>query len=173
MSEEKVRGDVIKGYIRYIKKTWGQAGVDSYETYADVDSKGLKDNQWYDNELLRKMHLWFAEKDEKHVRLSSSYCVQNLGLLSYIVKFMNIKKLLKKVPKSYNDGFSYGSLTIDIEENRATARFKDVIIDEYTCDAWKGALEGALLASNTVGTVEPIREEGMGERDCFFLMEWG
>ncbi len=172
MNERKVRGDVIKGYIKYIKKIWGQAGVDSYETKAGIRLDELDDKVWYDAEFLRKLHYWLAEKGEKHVSLSSSYCVQNLGLLSYIVKFMNIKTLLKKVPKSYDDGFSYGSLSIDIEEDRAVVRFKDVIIDKYTCDAWKGALEGALLATNTVGTVEQIREEGMGDKDCYFLMEW-
>ncbi len=172
MTERKVRGDVLKGYIKYIKKTWGQAGVDSYETKAGILLDELDDKEWYDAEFLRKLHFWMADKGKKYVSLSSSYCVQNLGLLSYIVKFMNIKSLLKKVPKSYNDGFSYGTLSIDIQEKRAMARFKDVIIDKYTCDAWKGALEGALLATNTKGTVTFTNEEGMGDKDCFFLMEW-
>ena len=169
---KQVRGDVIKGYVKYIKKRWGQAGVDSFETYASMDLRDLKDKDWYDSDLLKKIHFWLAEKGDKYVPLSSSYCVQNLGMLSYIVKFLNIKTLLQKVPKSFEDGFSYGSLTIDIKDKKAIAKFKDVVIDKYTCAAWKGAFEGALLATNTKGTVKPIQEKDMGDNDCYFLIEW-
>ncbi|MFO7992207.1 MAG: DUF2378 family protein [Thermoplasmata archaeon] len=173
MTEKKVRGSVLNGFIKYIERSWGEAGTKEFSDYAGYDPNKIDDKKWYDAELLGKVHTWLAEeKGKKYVRMAGRYTVQDLGILSYLVKFASVKTLLKKAPKSYRDAFNYGDSIITVEKNRAIAKMKDVVIDDYTCDAWRGVFEGVLEATNTQGKVEIFEDKTKGENDCYYEINW-
>lgn len=173
MSEKKVRGSVLNGFIKYIKRSWGDKGLKNFSDYAGYDPMKIKDKKWYDVELLVKIHTWLAEeKGKKYLRMAGRHTVQDLGMLSYLIKFAKVETLLKKAPKSYRDGFNYGDSIIEVEERKAVAKMKNVILDEYTCEAWRGVFEGVLKATNTEGKVEPFEDHTKGENDCYYLITW-
>ncbi len=172
MKKGKVRGDVLRGYLKYIKRTWGKEGIDSFDSYSGIESERLKDKIWYDSDILKDVHHWLADKGEKHVELAAGYTIRNLGLLSYLVKFLNVKTLLDKAPKNFSEGFSYGDCIVEIKDKSAIVKFKDIMIDEYVCDAWKGVLKGILKATNTKGKIKPLNTPDKGDKDCFYKMEW-
>ncbi len=172
MIKGKIRGTILNGYINYIKRNWGQKGITDFEEYLGESVDQINESEWYNSDLLKKAHLFIADKGPDHVRLAGQYEIQNLGLLSYLVKYFNVKTLLKKAPKNYKEGFSYGESEIEIGDKEAVVKLKNVMIDQHVCDAWQGVLEGALKATNTEGVVKPIFPEDRGEFDCFYKVEW-
>ncbi len=172
MTEKKFRGDLLQGYFKAVKKFWGVKGLKECEEYVGVKMDDIKSTSWYPIEYHSKMHRFLGEKGENYVTRAARYAIQDLGMLSYLVRFVSIETLLKKAPKSYEDTFNYGAVEIDIRDNYAVAKLRDVVTTEYTCFAWKGVFLGALDSTNTEGTVEPIEHEDKGEDDCFFKIEW-
>ena len=169
---KKVRGSILNGFIKFIKRTWGKDGRDAFMQETGIDINSISKRKWYPVEYLQKIHGWIGDKDEKYLRRAGRYTVQDLGILSYLVRFTSIESLLKKAPKSYEDAFSYGDVDIEVGEKEALVKMKDVVIDEFTCAAWHGVFEGSLEATDTEGSVEPIDHEEKGEKDCFFKMKW-
>ncbi len=170
---KKVRGSVLRGFLKYIEKTWGKGGVDEFFEFASLEPDEIKEGEWYDSDILSKIHSWIVEnKGKAALRRGGAHTVKSLGMLSYIVRFLHIERLLKRAPESYNDAFTYGSVDVKILKNQALIKMKDVVIDEYTCIAWKGVYEGALEITNTRGAVEFIKTKDMGEDDCSFIIRW-
>lgn len=172
MEEKKFRGDLLIGYYKAVKKFWGVRGLKECEEYVGIKMDDIKSTKWYPIEYHSKMHKFLGEKGEQYVTRAARQAIHGLGMLSYLVRFVSIKSLLKKAPKSYDDTFNFGVVEIDIEENSAIAKLKDVVTTGYTCLAWKGVFQGTLEVTKTEGTVEIIDHEEKGENDCFFKIEW-
>ena len=173
MEDKKVRGSIINGFIKYIKRTWGEKGMDGIEDELNMDVTSFNDRKWYDHEIHSKIHRWIVENHgEGHLERAGSYTVQNMGILSYLIKFTSPDKMLKKAPKSYRDAFSYGDVEIKVEEKKAYVKMKGVALDEYTCLAWRGVFEGVLEATNSKGTIKEWDAEEKGDKDCYFIAEW-
>ena len=173
MEKKKVRGSIINGYIKYIKRTWGEKALNSLEDKLGFSIKEIDDRKWYDHTIHASVYEWIVEiHGEEHLKRGGSFTVQNLGVLSYLIKLTSPKTMLKKAPKSYRDAFSYGDVKIDIEDDRAYIKLKDTAIDEYTCTGWLGVFEGILKATNTKGEVKVWDAEDKGEKDCYFIMKW-
>jgi len=173
LAENSIRGSVVYGYLKFIKRTWGIEGLKECVEATGVDPDKIKGGQWYSADHTRKILQWVSDtKGQDYVRKSGNYIVKDLGVLSYIVRFTNIKTLLKKAPDSYSDGFTYGSIKVDIGENSAVIKMKDTAVDDYACPAWLGALSGMLEMTRTKGTVEETQCQRKGAPHCEFLMEW-
>ncbi|MFO7792022.1 MAG: hypothetical protein R6W73_03460 [Candidatus Saliniplasma sp.] len=175
MGKKKVRGSIINGYIKYIRRTWGDRGVNDLEEKLNIDIEDINDREWYDVNIHSSVHEWIVENHgEDHLRRGGSFTVQNMGVLSYLIKFTSPKTMLKKAPKSYSDAFTYGDVKIDIEDedDKAYIKFKDNVVDEYTCIGWLGVFEGILKATNTEGEVKVWDAKDKGEKDCYFIMRW-
>ncbi len=172
MAEGEVRGTVLNGFVKYVRSRWGESGIKELAEYCDFEIDRIKESEWYDSDVLKNIHNFLDGKGKDHVRLAGQFVPQNLGLLSYLTKYFNVKTLLKKAPKNYSEGFSYGSCTMELGDKEALIKFKDVMIDEHVCQSWRGVLEGALKATNTKGVVRPIEPPEKGEKDCFFKVEW-
>ncbi len=172
MEEKKFRGDLLKGYYKAVKKFWGVKGLKECEEYVGIKMDDIKNTRWYPIKYHSKMHRFLGEKGEIYVIRAARYAIQDLGMLSYLVRFVSYERLLKKSPKSYQDTFDYGSIEIDLDENSALVKCKDVVTTEYTCLAWKGVFLGGLDATNTKGTVEIIDHKEKRDEDCFLKIEW-
>lgn len=173
MEEKKVKGSILKGFISFISRTWGKNGLEEFYEGTRLRKDSIKDKTWYSIEHLKYIHKWLAEeKGQTYLRRAGRFTVQDLGVLSYLVKFTSIETLLKKAPKSYRDAFSYGRVSIDIGEEEAIVKMKGVVVDEYTCIGWRGVFEGSLKATGTDGVVEHIDPPEKEENDCYFKIEW-
>ena len=141
--------------MKFVKKTWGKVGVDECLRDTGVDIGKYKEGKWYPIEDSEKILLWIGDKKGgEMVERCGNYTVKDLGILSYIVRFANIKFLLEKASQSYADAFKYGKLVTDIQENQAIIKMKDNHPHKYSCQAWKGCFEGMLEMTKTKGTVE-------------------
>jgi len=172
--EQLCRGSMPLGFISYIKKTWGQEGLDQFIKDTGVDPKNLKEGQWYDISSSGIVQEWiFKNKGEEQVVKSGAYTVKNQGLFSYVIRFANIKSILKKAPENHSEVFKCGTMKVDIQDNHAKVIMRDTAADEYSCIAWRGALIGALELTNTKGTVKETQcQLKDGASHCEFLVEW-
>ena len=98
--------------------------------------------------------------------------VKNLGLLSYIVAFSDVKSLLRKAPQNYAEAFSYGKMEVSLEDKRAVVRMFDTAEHECSCRTWLGAFKGILERTHTRGTVKETQCQRKGAPHCEYLMEW-
>lgn len=173
MSDRKVRGSVIQGYLKYIERTWGELGLDECTGTIGLDYDHFDEKRWYRIDQLDKVIEWIAEnKGEKYIERAGNYTVKDLGILSYLVKFASIESLLKKAPKSYHDAYDYGEIEVDIGEKEAIIKMKDVIHGEYSCNGWLGAFKGMIEMTNNSGTVEEVKCQREGASHCEFLLKW-
>lgn len=176
MAEEDLmcRGSVPLGFINYIKKTWGQQGLDQFIADTGMDPKEIKEGQWYDISSSGVVQEWiFKNKGEEQVVKAGAYTIKNQGLFSYVIRFANIKSILKRAPENHREVFKCGTMEVKIHEDHARVIMTDTAADEYSCIAWKGALIGALELTKTKGTVKETQcQYKGGASHCEFLVEW-
>jgi len=175
MSEEQLcRGSVALGFIKYIKKTWGKEGLDQFTADSGMDISNIKESQWYDVQDAGIVQEWISKnKGEEHVIKAASYSLKNQGVFSYIIRFANIKSILKRAPANHKDVFKCGTMDVDMEENSARVIMKDTAVNDYSCLAWKGVFIGGLELTRTKGTVKETQcQLKDGASHCEFLIEW-
>ena len=172
-SDTKVNGSLIKGYLNYIKKTWGAEGLNQCLADIKLDASVLKEGRWYKDEINSHLLTWIAEKKgPEYVEKAGTYLIKNLGFLSYVMRFTRIQTLLKKAPVNYNDAFNYGKVKVELFDKKAIIKMKNTARDNYTCGAWLGAYKGMMEITRTKGTVIERQCEKDGSPHCEFVMEW-
>lgn len=173
MSEDTLRGSVIIGYLNFVKKTWGVQGLNECIQATGADPAKVKEGGWYDFKSSNNILKWINDvKGPEYVVMAGNYLIKNLGMLAYVLRFVNIKTILKRAPEGYSDAFRYGRIRIDIKEKSAKAVMTDVAVDEFACPAWTGALRGMLELTKTKGTVKKTQCQRDGATHCEYEIEW-
>ena len=174
-NEKKVKGSVIIGYFKFIKKTWGQEGLDDSISTLKFSPDRLDEGNWYNDRYSTSVLAWIAEnKGEEYLERCGRHTVKDLGLMSYIVRFMDIKAILKRGPDSYDEAFNYGSFKVEIiGENKATIAIEgSAANDKYACKTWIGVFKGMLEMTKTKGRVLETQCELKGAPYCLYEMTW-
>lgn len=167
------RGTVILGYFKYIKKTWGAGGVDKCTTDLKIELDNIKEGKWYDIQYSELILQWINDnKGPEFVIKAGTHTVKDQGMFSYIVRFANIKSILKRAQESHKEVFKTGSMKVSIRDNSATIKMTDTAISDYSCLAWKGCFIGTLEMTNTKGTVNETQCQRKDASNCVFEMEW-
>ncbi len=175
MSEErKAKGAVINGYLKFVKKTYGAKGLEDCKAAIGIDPSTIKDGLWYEDAINDRIFTWLEETHGfSAVEKASRYTTKDLGLMSYIVRFVNVKRILKEFPKNYQTLFDYGTLEVEfIDDNNAILRLYDGATSKYSCPAWMGAFYGALEMTKTKGSVEETKCQFKGADHCEFKISW-
>jgi predicted hydrocarbon binding protein len=174
MTDRKCRGSTILGYYKYARKTWGAAGAKELATSAKFDPEELKEGGWYDDAINDRILDWIAKtKGKEYLIKSNRYLVQDLGLLSYIVRFMDASTILKKLPANYKDVFNYGRVVVEIEApGAAKVRIYEAATSEYSCPAWLGVFQGMFEMTHTKGKAKEVQCQFKGAPHCVFELTW-
>ncbi len=173
MPENKIRGSILKGYAKYIKKMWGQTGLDQCSLAINFYLHTVVQGKWYDSDIDTRMLRWINDKHGmEYVVRAGNYTVKDLGILSYLLRFASIETLLKKAPQHYSQAFDYGEVEIHITGKSAEIIMKDIAVSEFACPAWLGGMKGMLELTKTKGTVKETQCQLKGAPYCVFTMEW-
>ena len=173
MAKKQIRGSVLIGYLKFIKKKWGAEGVNQCCETIGMSPKDFKEGAWYDQGYDTKIIDWIAKtKGAEYVEIAGNSAIKNLGIFAYLVRFVSIKTMLKHAPENYKDAYTFGSLKVELGDKSARIIMKDTRVDEYSCTAWLGALRGTLEMTRTKGTVTETQCQGKGAPHCEYLMEW-
>jgi len=172
---QRSRGSVIKGYLKFIKRKWGDDGLESVARDCGFKVKDIHENSWYDYEFDFSIRNWIAtNKGIEYLERCGNHTVKDLGLLSYIVKFGRIEKLLERLPNHFSHAFARGSVDvhIDSEAKKAVIEMRNAASDDYSCKSWIGAIRGMLEMTNTPGTVEETECCRAGSEACMWDVKW-
>jgi hypothetical protein len=175
MTERKLKGGVLLGYFDFIKRQWGQDGLDECLGSVKIDQHSIKAESLYPLEMDLNILKWIADnKGMDFVKNAGHHTVKNLGSLSYLVKFINIKHLLKQAKNNYADAFNFGEVSIlcDDFSKRAVVIMKNSNYTEETCVAWEGAFEGMMEVTRTKGTVKRNKSQVKGDEYDEFILDW-
>lgn len=169
-----VRGAVILGYLKFIKKTWGIQGVSDCLKATKIDPDRIKEGVWYPIDIDKQIMDWIVDtKGPDYLPKCGHFTIQDLGWLSFVVRFLDIKTIIKKMPASYKEAYNFGEIIIaDLQKRSAVIQMKDCIVDENTCITWWGAMNGALEMTNTKGAVMEVQCQNQGAECCEFVVKW-
>ena len=97
--EKKVRGDMLDTWFKFIKNKWGSEGLD--KAFKDIGiGEKIEVGRYYPFEHYEKLLEWVKETHgERYLQEGGRFIIKNLGLLAYIVRFISIDKIMKKIPK--------------------------------------------------------------------------
>ena len=175
MSERRLKGGVIIGYLDFIKRQWGQKGLDECLNSLNLKANSFKHESFYSDEQDEKILYWISStKGMDFVKKAGNHTVKNLGSLAYLVRFVNIKHLLKKAKENYEDTFSFGEISVLCDDfgKRAVVIMKNSNKIEEACIAWEGALEGMMEVTRTKGTVKMTKCQMKGDPYDEFILDW-
>jgi hypothetical protein len=172
--DRKCRGSTILGYYKYARKTWGEAGAKEMARSARFDPDALKEGGWYDDAINDRILEWLAKsKGKEYIAKSNRYLVQDLGLLAYVVHFMDASTILKKLPSNYKDEFNYGRVEVEIPgPGEAKVRIFDAATSEYSCPSWLGVFQGMFEMTRTKGKAREVQCQFKGAPFCLFELKW-
>ena len=173
-TERKTRGSAITGYFKYIKKKWGQDGLD--KCYSDLGIKEeLDETKYYPDTLMIDVLKWIRSNyGDKSLEDGGRFVVQNLGVIAWLVRMATPKFIAKRFQKNVKELYTFGYVRIDDSRDRTViVQLYDVYSGPERCIAWVGVCKGALELTNTKGTVEKTKCVEKGDKCCEYTMEWG
>jgi hypothetical protein len=113
VGERQLRGDVINGYLKFVGKSWGSDGLVSCKEAAGIRDKNIVAKEFYDNTIMVNILKWISKTHGMDkVQQAGNYTLKNLGILAYLVRFMDMKSMLAKAEERYNQAYSFGSVEV-------------------------------------------------------------
>ncbi len=172
MADEKmVKGALINGYLKFVKKKWGVAGLGEVKRHVGIDGN-IKDGKWVPVSTAVEILEWIQhKKGDQYVVAAGKHAMKDLGVFKYIIAtFMSIETFIKRAKSTYDTLFNYGAIIIEDSEHGAVITLKDSRDTEASCLSWKGALEGIMEITRTKGEVKTLTPDV--PEDCKFEMRW-
>ena len=169
--DKMVKGAVMNGYLRFVKRKWGIEGVKEALNHVGL-SVNPKDSEWISAETANEVLIWIRDtKGPEYVEYAGRYASTDLGVFTQMIaSLISIEKFIKRAQDTYRTLFNYGEFLIEENDNGAIITIKDVRHPGPSCIAWEGALQGILAITKTEGKVTPIEPDS--EEDCKYVVEW-
>ncbi len=167
---EKVRGSVINGFFKYVKKKWGKDGVAELEKDVGFNHSQIKDGEFYDRELLSSVLRWISEKKGMDaVKEGGRYTVKDLGLFKYLLMWSSLERIIARAMTIYKELYKYGSVRAQYEEDQIIIEMRDTPnrIKE-DCAAWLGAYIGLTELTHTKADVVEEKCVFKGDDACVY-----
>ncbi len=172
--EPMVKGAVVNGYIKFVKRKWGISAKEEMMNFLGI-KKQPKDGEWVSLLITEKALAWIGEnKGEEYVREAGRYALKDLGIFKYLIaSLMTMDRFLERAESTYSTIFNYGKFVLEKTDEGAIVTLKDVLLTEYSSYSrisWHGAFMGIMDITKTNGTVKIIPPDG--ERDLKYELKW-
>ena len=110
MAEKRIRGSVINGYLKFVEKTWGKDGLDECKRVINIADIKIDDGAHYSNGMMLALLRWISETHGiSRIRQAGNFTVKNLGLLSYLVRFTSMDKMIQKATDRFKEVYGFGN----------------------------------------------------------------
>ncbi|MFO7992119.1 MAG: hypothetical protein R6U61_07505 [Thermoplasmata archaeon] len=172
MSRKEVRGTIINGYLEFVKTKWGENGLRECKEFCGI-TKEVNDGQFYVDEVKIDILRWIGNKHgEEYVVDAGKFLVSHLGLLSWIVRFMDPYKVAVRFPKEYNQVYNFGRVEVKGKPGNILIKLYDVCSSKEVCLSWKGICLGLLDITGVEGDVVKSSCQLEGEKSCDYLVKY-
>ena len=167
--EEMTRGSVINGYLRGVKKKWGQQALDQIKEDTGIDPTTIKDGEYYPRESWNSLLHWIsANKGIDVIEELGQGAFQNLGMLKYLVMWSSMERMIARVVSIYKEIYTYGSMIGYYEGDHIRIEMTDKNRIKENCYGFMGAFKGALTVTHTKGHVEEVQCSLDGAEKCIY-----
>ena len=168
-----LKGSVVNGYLKFVKKSWGKQGLEDCLDECDLRGQVYSEKEFYPIDDMVKILQWISRnKGMDKVRAAGNFSIRNLGLLGFLVRFASMKQMLSQAENSYYQAFKFGKVNIDLKPKEAYITLKDYTICQEMCVGWAGAFEAMLDMTNTTGLVEEVECSLRGAPACMYHITW-
>ena len=169
--ERRVRGSILNSYMEFINKKWGKDGYNQCMSNLGLDET-FKNGKYYQDEIRENILRWISrEKGMEYTKECGKFIVGNLGILSWLVRFADVKTLAKKFPKNFSEVYAYGRVEAETnEENLIIIKIYDVNRIKESCNVWHGVCQGAVELTNTLAEVRKTKCAIDGDEYCEYTI---
>ena len=173
MGEREIRGSVINGYLKYVEKTWGKAGLETCKKTIKVADIKIKDGEMYTNKIILELLKWIsANYGIEKVKQAGNYTIKNLGLLSYLVRFSSMDSMLSRATDRFREAYRFGTVGYEMTDHGARVWMRDVSEIPEDCVGWIGGLQGLMDLTKTKGQVVKTKCRLKGDKHCEYMLNW-
>ena len=170
--EEKVKGSVIKGYMKAIKKIWGKNGLEEMEKETHIQLNDLKDGDYYPRAYISSVLQWISKNHGiENVRKLGKATIHNLGIYKYLVLWSSMERLVTRAVNIHGELYNYGIMKAWFEEDQIIVRMGDNNRIKEDCYGWWGAIEGLLDITHTKGNVTKTKCVFKGDKMCEYVID--
>lgn len=169
----KVKGFAINGIAKYIKKRWGNDGLQACSKAIDLDLVKVQNERWYLHAYPDDIADWIAETHgEDHLRKAGFSVSSEVGIISYAARIIGIERVINRAVREYTDSVDFGHLESEVRKGSATIRLWDHVPNTRGCEIWHGLLLGIQKLTNVTGTVEHSTCQFRGDQVCTYELTW-
>jgi hypothetical protein len=171
--EKRLKGSVLLGYMKFIMKKWGSDGLEEASRDIGLKFDDIQDSAFYPKLYVDNIYEWLVRTHGRDKIIEANkFAVKNIGMISYILKFVRIERVVRSIEPGISDGLDFGRVEVGLGEKTATVKMYDINDSELDCLGWMGALEGMLEMTKTMGVVEEVMCSNKGADHCEFIMTW-
>jgi len=169
--DRKAKGGFMLGYQKYIRKKWGQRGIDAVKEATGFDLNEVQSEKWYPESIYVSI-LDHMEKTHgvESIEMMGYHGVISRGVVSYVAFMAGIDRILEKGANEFRSNFNFGDVSIEKATNMATITFTDAMSNENVALSWRGALKGILELAKKKGTID-LTADPDGKRHVY-VMKW-
>jgi hypothetical protein len=155
VEDRKVRGFVMLGLSKFIKKRWGLEGIRDCSSSSCVNLEQVKPSGWYDMVEMNKMYAWLIDKKGiENVEASGFHIMKERGLFTNIDDYMTPRSLLEHTKKEYREMFNFGRFDTEFDLRVVKVTISDFSQNNGDCLIWGGIFKGILAVTNKKGQVK-------------------
>lgn len=171
--EKKVKGRALIGYGKFIKKKWGQDGLEECEHVLGYKFKELGEDKWYPASHTDNLLKWIGDTHGMEaVRNAGRAMVTEVGMVSFVARMAGFERILDKAMDEVRNSLNYGKLKVKKEPGKAVVNLHDACPYLSNCEAWQGIFEGTLILTKTNGKVEKTGCVHKGQEACTYVITW-
>jgi len=172
---ERCTGRILNGYAKFIRKKWGENGLNGLKEATGIDLTDISNDRWYPDTDARKVLKWLSSNHGMDIcRQAGYYTVAERGAVTYVARIAGLKRVLDSAQKDFQRTLDFGDMVIEHDsDDLYRVSFTGICFIEETCTAWQGVMEGILKITNTTGTVTKTSRQVKGDDTCTYELRIG
>ena len=146
----RIKGRVINGYAKYIRKKWGKEGIEQCNKKVGIDIEACQNEKWISNTYLDDLLDWINENHgPDEVRQAGFSVVAERGVVNFVARLAGFDRVLDHGIEDIKDSLNFGEVNIKKNGKSAEVALKDITCTPSACHAWQGIFEGTFHITKT------------------------
>jgi len=172
-TEETINGQLLINYKDYIKKKWGNDGLDKVNKELDFDLNKITNERDYPlTHLFTSFDYLKDNFGMPEIFNFGKFTTQNIGTKRYLATFMPPDKVLERLKESVSKLTRLISVDVKNTDNGAVVTFQAPNMRDTQCEYWRGLLHGTMELTKTKGTVDMDASKMESQHTVVYTMKW-
>jgi len=170
--EPRVRGRVLNGYMKFIRKKWGNQALEELQVDLGIDLHDVMEEKWYPQAQNLAIQKWVHDTyGPSHMRKLGFSASTEVGIISHFAWIAGFDRVLDHGIKDFRSVFDFGNIEVVREDGLVSIRLQDLSDQDFICESWIGAFEGICSLTKTRAVVSHPRCQLKGEEFCEYVID--